>query len=133
MVKILEVVVGVEACIGLLGEIRDVALLAAAPRGRQVKPDLGIPGSPVDPGGIEQLRFRVDPLLSFLPVALFKLRHGCPQILHQVRGDGLGAWDGFRGHPLHQFGAQFLVGQPSDGFSLLQGCVSQFAEGRGRH
>ena len=133
MMEILQVVVGKQAAIGVLGEIANVALLAAIPGGRQVKPDQGIAAGPVQPGSIKQLGFWIGALLRFIPVAFLQLSHGAAQVLQQVRGDALGAGNGVRGQQLHQLGAQLLVGQTCDSLALLQGLVGQLAEGRSRH
>ena len=133
MMEILQVVVGKQAAIGVLGKIANVALLAAIPHGRQVKPDQGIAAGPVQPGSIKQLGFWIGALLRFIPVAFLQLSHGAAQVLQQVRGDALGAGNGVRGQQLHQLGAQLLVGQTCDSLALLQGLVGQLAEGRSRH
>ena len=130
MVKILEVVLGVERFFGFLGQIPHIALAASIPGGGKIHPNLRVAADPVEPGCIKQQLLGVDPLFGVLPVLFLEFPHIQLQLSKNFGGHGLGFRHRIRRQQLHQLGAQLLVGQARDAFALLKRLVRKLAQGR---
>ena len=128
VMEVLQVVVGVGALVHIPRQVPHVALAAAVPDGGHVQPHQRVTAGPVQPGGVEQQRRRIQALFRLLPVPLLQGLHGLPQIGQQLVGHGLKAGAALGRQQLHQLAAHLLVGDAEQRLALLEGLVRQLGE-----